>query len=124
MQTTYSPSSAASSKLPVHEWMAAMALIILLAVLTAIVLFSNEKPLLKNTEEEHYVVSQEIEVKIEGAVQKTGSYRVKRGTLLGDVLKEAEPADDADLTRLKLDRPVRKGQVIKVRKRKPPKIPS
>lgn len=101
-------------RLPTHEWFAIVIIIGLLFTLTLITMFSNN-----NSDVAlgipHHVVDQEIVVFIEGAVEKPGPYQVRRGTLVQDVVELAKPLPDANLKALKLERKVRKNQVIKVK---------
>jgi hypothetical protein len=100
--------------LPTHEWLAILFLIVLLAALSIIALIPSDPIANLPKDPPKHIVDQEIEVFIEGAVEKPGSYIAKRGELVKDIVALAVPKDDADLQRLKLDKKLRKGQVIKV----------
>lgn len=64
-------------KLPVHEWLIVVLLLILMA-LFATIGFSSGHP---EMEKPHYLISHLIEVQIEGAVAYPGSYEMKRGSV-------------------------------------------
>lgn len=109
--------------LPIHEWLAVAFLVGLLLSLTILSLFFTEHTIPDQQGTLHHVVDQDIEVFVEGAVEKPGSYIVKRGTLVKDVVALAVPNGDANLQPLKLNNKLRKGQTVKVAKQKPPKKP-
>jgi hypothetical protein len=100
--------------LPIHEWLAILFLIVLLAGLSLLALIPSDPIASLPKDLPKHIVDQEIEVFIEGSVEKPGSYIAKRGDLVKDIVAQAVPKDDADLQRLKLDKKIRKGQVIKV----------
>lgn len=106
-------------KLPVHEWIAVAFAIFLLFLVTAIIWIKDSTDSSSvDTGTPHYIVDQEIEIKVEGAVEKPGSYKLKRGTTIQEVLALVNPTSEADLTHLKPDKKIRKGQVIKVPQKK------
>lgn len=83
--------------------------------LTVVALFFGHDTTVTQTQTApHHTLAQEVEVTVEGAVEKPGSYQVQRGATLREVLSQAVPTRHADLKRLKLDKTVRQGQVIKV----------
>lgn len=100
--------------LPAHEWLAIVFIISLMAVLCLVAISYRESSLPEVTSEPHYVIDQEIEVFIEGAVENPGTYKVKRGALLQEVLILAKPTTNADLRRIKLQSKVRQGQSVKI----------
>lgn len=101
-------------RLPLHEWIAIVAIIVLLMILIGISLGSNDSSFPEHSNSPHHLISQEISVWIEGAVDKPGAYQIKRGATLQDVLALVKVKDDADLRRLKFHKKVRNGQVIKI----------
>jgi len=101
--------------LPLHEWLAVASILALMAAFMAITTIQRN----------HYSPSphnlneiQEIEVSIKGAVEKPGTYRVQQGTLLKELLQQAIPMENSNLSRLKLERPLRDGQAIHVPKKR------
>ena len=101
-------------KLPVHEWLAIAILAGALMMLTGMAFLSTDAPIANKLGPPHHVVSQEIDVFIEGEVEYPGRHRLKRGSLIKDLLALAEPLSDADLSHIHYDKPLRKGQVVKV----------
>lgn len=102
-----------SERLLVHEWIAILGIIGLLAMLTAVALVSNKDtnpPVTKP----HYIVDQEIVVFVEGAVDKPGRYTVKKGALLKDIVSLAQPKAEANLKGLRMESKLKNGRVIKI----------
>lgn len=69
--------------------------------------------------------SREIVVSIEGAVAQPGRYHFKKGTTLMEALKQAKLLPEADLSRFKVDTPIKRSRKIKVpcKKQKRKKAP-
>jgi len=99
--------------LPIHEWLAIMVIIGILLTLTFISVFSNSSPKMLH-EQAHFIIPQEIEVTVEGAVAKPGSYTIKKGATVDDVLKQAEPLPTANLKKIKMDKKLRRNQKLKI----------
>lgn len=123
---TQQPSSINSTEikqLPIHEWVAVILLIGLLFGLTLITFFFNDNTMPQATGTPHYLLEQDFEVFVEGAVENPGAYKVKRGASIQDVVDQAKPLPEANLKILKLSKKVRNGQIIKIKEtRKPRKI--
>lgn len=113
-------SNSESPSLPVHEWIAVLLIVVMLSVLVSVVTYSSVSHIDDEIGLPHHIMP-EIQVTVEGAVEKPGSYQVKRGTTLQEVLDLAKPLHDADLSRLKPEKKVRSGQVIKISPQKPKK---
>lgn len=62
----------------------------------------------------HYILEQEIEVMIQGAVQNPGVYKVPRDSRLKDLLALAVTLPNANLNRIKPDSKLRQGQRINI----------
>lgn len=101
-------------RLPLHEWMAVIAILCLILSLLLVVLISGGPSSSEHLGPPHHTVSQEIEVFVEGAVINQGLHIVKRGATIQQVLELAVPAENADLKRIKPEKKVRNGQVIKI----------
>lgn len=101
-------------KLPVHEWMAVVVILMLISGLSVLVIISGNSENTPAVSSPHYIVEQEIEISVEGAVEKSGTFHVNRGTTVSQVLQLAVPTSEADLRSIKQDKKVRKRQVIKV----------
>lgn len=103
-----------SPQLPVHEWMAIAVLIGFIVLLAGITLFSKETVMPDRVGTPHHIVDPEIDVFIEGEVEHVGRHRVKRGSTVHNLIALAVPSADADLSRIKLEKKLRKSQVVKV----------
>lgn len=100
-------------ELKVHEWLAVVFIVGLLVTLTAISLLSRG-PSMPEVEEAHVMVEPTIEVRIEGAVEFPGVLHLKKGTTLGDAIILAKPLPEADLSKIKLEKKMRKPTVLRV----------
>jgi hypothetical protein len=102
--------------LKIHEWLAVMLIIGLLAFLTAISWVNQKYPSTIETGAPHFIASQELDITVQGAVEHPGRHIVKKGTTVREALALVGVLPEADLRRLKLDAKVRRNQVIKVPK--------
>lgn len=100
------------SKLPPHEWIIISLLIVTISLLTVVVLGRKDvmPPLQAMTE----LSSDVIQVIVKGAVANAGSFELKKGVKLKDLLALAQPLADADLSRIKPNAKLRDGQTIKI----------
>jgi hypothetical protein len=101
----------------IHEWIAAIVIIVVMGVLTTISCMGNSSVSSSQLIQKTAKASEEIVVEISGAVEMPGRYTLKAGTTVRDAVQMAKPLPEASLSRLKLDKPVRKGQKIKVPKK-------
>lgn len=108
------PSEDIQPTLHVHEWLAVAILVGLLMLLAAIALFSGESMMPDRIGSPHHIVDPEIDVFIEGEVEYPGQHRVKRGSIVSDLIALAVPTSDADLSNIKSDKKLRKSQVVRV----------
>lgn len=105
--------SITTPQLYVHEWLAVVAIVGFLLLLTLIVIFrgGNSHLLIEKSDEKlHYLKPQTVNFYVDGAVAKPGSYQVKVGTLIKDVIAMAEPLPEADLRKIRPTSKVRNGQ--------------
>lgn len=63
-----------------------------------------------------------IAVRIQGAVKNPGIFNVKEGTKIKEVLDLSVLDEDADLSRIDLEKPVHKGQKLTIRKKRAKKL--
>lgn len=97
--------------LPVHEWLAITFIIFIVLSLALLSLRPSEQLMLPPQQSlEH----DRLEITIDGAVKHPGTYQVQQGSLLQEVISQAELSPDADLKRLKLDKKLVKDQVVTV----------
>lgn len=100
-------------QLYVHEWLAVALIAGFLLLLTLIVICRRGDTHLfeeKENSKLHYLKPQTIDLYIDGAVAKPGSYQVKIGTLTRDVIAMAEPLPEADLRKIRPTSKARNGQ--------------
>lgn len=102
------------TRLPVHEWIAILVISSLLLLFALIGIGFGTPHIPSHVGAPHFPVNQEIEVFIEGAVAKSGTFRVKRGAVLSDLLELTPLTSEADMRRVKQDKRLRNGQVIKI----------
>lgn len=103
------------SKLYIQEWMAVIFFIALMFVLTIATHSCNsDSTVLFNEAGSHDISNPNIEVFVEGEVEYPGRYEVKRGSKLKDLLLLSKLKSGADLSKIKLNTLLRKGQTIKV----------
>src|SRR5437868_1644374 len=89
--------------LHIHEWLAVVMIIGLLGFLTAISWVNQKYPTSLQTGTPRFIVAQEIEINVQGAVEHPGRRVVKKGTTVREALEEAGMMSDADLRKIKLD---------------------
>ncbi len=100
------------SKLFPHEWIIVSLLIITLCLLTYVSLGRNVSLPPANTTAE--LTSDVVQVSISGAVANPGSFELKKGSKLKDLLALAEPITEADLSKIKPNARLKDGQTIKI----------
>jgi protein involved in polysaccharide export with SLBB domain len=98
-------------ELKVHEWLAVVFIVGLLGMLTAVTLISRT-PAVPVLDQPHYVVDPVVVVRVEGAVERPGAVAVKKGSTVEEAIKQAKALPEADLSKVKLQKKVRKEQVI------------
>lgn len=102
-----------TSRLALHEWFIVSLLIISLILLICITRVSKEvPPSLSN--ERHELVSTLIEIEVEGAIEKCGTYFLKKGSRLKHLFQECIPLPEADLSKFKYNKKLRDGEIIRV----------
>lgn len=102
--------------LMVHEWLAIATIIGFLGMLTMISVSRSTAPLPVDTETPHHIIDPFITVSIAGAVELPGSYKVKKGALIQEVLEQAKVLPEADLKRININAKLRNGQSLYVTK--------
>jgi hypothetical protein len=108
------------ASLLLHErFMAGLIISGILFLITLNIVF--DEPIMPLTESEHCLVNSLIEVIVEGAIEFPGSYQVKKGTFLKEIIELAKPFPNANLERVKLDSPITRRRVIKIPKKINPK---
>lgn len=110
-------SSSEKPTLHVHEWLAVAVILGLMGMLTAISLISSGPSAAVETGPPHALVDPYIEVIIEGAVEKPGKYKVKKGTPVREIINDAKLLPAADTRRINMNARARKGQVLHIPKK-------
>jgi len=100
-----------------HEWLAIITICGILFFLTLVTQFNPYVLAPESVEPMQYIVAQEIDVYVEGAVQNPGVHHVSRNATMQDVLDVAIAASEADLRKINPHSKIRKGQLIKIPKR-------
>lgn len=101
-------------RLPVHEWLAVIAFCLIMLALTALALFRVPTYHLEPSGSIHYLVAQQIEVTITGAVEHPGSFQMPTGSRVADLLERAKPLPEANLSKVNLNSKLRDGRTIKI----------
>lgn len=108
-----------------HEWLSIAFLISVLSLLT-IASHSCESESLSSSSlskmTPHHLLSEDIEVHVEGAVELPGKYLIKRGSTVKELIDIAKPKPEADLHRIKFDGILKKGQRVIVSSKEVVKI--
>ncbi len=97
------------SKLATHERLAALLIGSCFLLLTLHTFFLSHSPTPGNI-----TPHTNIEVTINGAVSAAGDYELPTGTILSDLLEQAQPTRDADLSRLRTQRKLKNGEEITI----------
>lgn len=100
--------------LEVHEWLAIVAAISTLLVITLSTCFNSRAVETKTFQLNQSAISENINILVEGAVRNPGAYLLSADSTVLDALNRADPLPQADLRRFKTSRKLRPGQTIKV----------
>lgn len=100
-------------KLQMYEWLAVYAILSVLVLLTAFSMLGTKDPLIE-TGEARYTINPMAEVYLQGAVEKPGRHQVKSGSTVGELLEKVKPLPGADLRKVKPDKKLRAGQIVKI----------
>jgi hypothetical protein len=101
-------------KLPPGEWLVIIAIIAVMVLLTGVSLLSDRHMTAFVTDSPHHLISQNIDVFVEGAVEHPGAFKIQRGATVEDVIALANPLPKANLSKLKMKYKLRNGQRIRV----------
>lgn len=101
-------------KLPLHEWLIISLLIAIFFLLIGIAYIRESRSSLPSTDAPQELIDSYIYVTIRGAVVKPGSYALKRGATLKQLVELTPTLPEADLKGLKWHRPLRDGQIIHI----------
>lgn len=114
MSTNNLPEGDSISHLAPAEWLAVIAIMGFLIMLTALSMLGSGDLEDLDLGAPHHLKPQFFEVLIQGAVTKPGSYQVPVEARIKEIVALAEPSPEADLKGIKATSKVRNGQVINV----------
>ena len=100
--------------LPFHERLFALVVAGVFINIIFLNYWFSEQEVVIDKRHPHFTKSPFIEVIVEGRVKKPGTYQVKKGTLVGEVVNMAIPEEDANLKRVKLDSRITRRRKIKI----------
>lgn len=101
-----------SQQLYIHEWLAVIVLSSVLLSLALVAYIHRDTTHLPPIPEEAFIP--EIEVQVVGELTNPGTFVVKKGITFQELLSQLVLSKDADLSDLKMDAPLRRGQKIKI----------
>jgi hypothetical protein len=99
--------------LPFQEWVIIFLISLIMISLSIITFALNDRPM-PNHIDEHILYSSEITVFIDGAVSNPGSYKLKKGDTIRELLLIVKPLPDANLSRIKISTRLKNKQKIHV----------
>lgn len=102
------------SKLYPYEWAVVLLFVGSLSLLSLYSWLNATTEMTYELGEEVWLKDPILVLTISGAVKTPGEYQLKRGTSIGDAVQKAEPLEEADLSRLRLEAPIRAKQKINV----------
>src|SRR5665647_3237353 len=88
------------NKLPPHEWIIISLLVLTLSLLSFVTLV-GKKEVIPPTKTVTHLSLEMIQVTIKGAVTHAGTFELKKGAYVKDILAMALPLPEADLSKLK-----------------------
>ena len=101
------------NRLPFHEWIIVVLLVISFLTLALVTQFKQAAPL-PPVQGSHLLADDSILVTVKGAIARPGDYSFKKGARLKELLAQAEPLSEADLESIKPNSKLRDGQVVKI----------
>ena len=102
-------------RLPVHEKIAVLLICILFGIFVLLSQWRKD-PLFFEIGEKTQTVSDEVEVQVYGEEENPGSFRVKKGEPLKNVIASAKPTANADLKKLDQESLIVRRRTVTVRK--------
>lgn len=110
-----------STKLPFHEWFVIVLFCTILLVLAGLA-FGRQKTSGSPSHASSDPPVTVLEVKIQGAVEKPGIYRLPLDSSVQELVDQAKLLPQADLSQIKWRRKLQQGQTVRVPERLPIKI--
>lgn len=104
-----------SIRLPIHEWLVVVLLILSMFVLCIVTTINNSKPLPKMAAEQASSVSNTIQINISGAVENPGKHTVDKKITASELIKLIKPFKNANITNLKKRKRFRNNETIEIK---------
>jgi hypothetical protein len=101
--------------LPFYERLFALGVVGFFLFMIGLNSYLSDGGLPKETGEPRFISNPLIEVNIEGKVKRPGTYQVRKGSSLRELVELAEPDEDANLKRMKLDSPITRRRKLVIR---------
>jgi len=101
--------------LPGHERVFALVVVGFFLLMISLNFWFSEKEIIVDRKNPHEVQNPLIEIVVEGKVRNPGTYQVKKGTTVGEVIEMAEPREEAKVSRIKLDSKITRRRKITIR---------
>lgn len=115
-KTPQPPSTQVKPKLPFYERLAACLIICFIVFLVVLNIYLDEGKIPDTKTPIRQVNNLLVQVTIEGAVKHPGVYQVSKGSTVLEALQLAEPLEEANFKRIKLDSKIMRRRTIKVQK--------
>jgi hypothetical protein len=101
-----------------YEWIAALSILLFIAILCVIAWNAPENRWPKKQGIDIPSPKALITIYLSGAIKNPGRYHFEEGENLRECLQKIELSEDADIEKLALDKPLKRGQRIKIPKKK------
>lgn len=101
-------------KLPPGEWLIIIAIVAVMLLLTGVSMLSDRRMTAFVADSPHHLISQDIDVFVEGAVERSGAFKIQRGATVEDIMALAKPLPEANLSKLKMKSKLRNGQRVRI----------
>lgn len=103
--------------LKAREWLAVTIVVAAVAFLSALTQFKGNRPSRIPLLAQGDVSRPTVEVVVKGAVLLPGTYNLPQEMTLGTLLELAKPLPEAELSKWRLEAPIRKGRLVVVKER-------
>jgi len=101
--------------LPIHERVFALVVVGFFLLMISLNFWSLEKEIIVDRKNPYQVQNPLVEIVVEGKVNNPGTYQVKKGTTVGEVVEMAEPKEEAKVSKIKLDSKITRRRKITIR---------
>ncbi|CCB90374.1 putative uncharacterized protein [Waddlia chondrophila 2032/99] len=101
--------------LPFYERLFAIMIVGFFVFIIFLNYWFSERDVIVDKQHPQFIQNPFVEVVVEGKVKKPGTYRVKKGSLVREVVEMAEVEENANLDRIKLDSKLTRRRKINIR---------